>query len=74
MRSHWRLAAVAGLLALALLLGGCGRKTMPVPPQEVEPARTSALRYQLEAQGATILWTAPARTVAGGKLPVGQRL
>jgi uncharacterized protein len=56
------------VLILVLLLPACGRKTMPVPPQDVEPVPVADLRYRLDEQGVTLSWTAPARTVAGSKL------
>lgn len=57
-----------GALLLALVLGGCGFKSMPVPPQEIVPAAITDLRYELDAHGVTLSWTYPAKTVRGDDL------
>ncbi len=56
------------LLALSLLISGCGRKTPPVPPETVLPTVISDLRQHLDEHGVTLTWTAPTRTVQGDKL------
>jgi len=61
------LAGMYTLLA-ALLLGGCGYKTMPVPPQEIVPTAITDLRYELDEKGVTLSWTYPAKTVKGDTL------
>jgi hypothetical protein len=63
-------SAAAGMTALcallvALVLGGCGLKTMPVPPQEIVPAAITDLHYELDEKGVTLTWTYPAKTVRG---------
>ncbi|MHB8809743.1 MAG: fibronectin type III domain-containing protein [Desulfobulbaceae bacterium] len=58
------MTALCALLVL-MLLGGCGLKTMPVPPQEIVPAPITDLRYELDEQGVTLSWTYPAKTVRG---------
>lgn len=55
-------------LFLSTLLGGCGYKTMPVPPQEIVPAAITDLQYELDEKGVTLGWTYPARTVRGDRL------
>ncbi len=62
-----RLVALCGVLLLGAL-GGCGYKTMPVPPQEIVPAPITDLRYELDEKGVTLSWTWPARTVRGDTL------
>jgi uncharacterized protein len=57
------------LASLVLLAAACGRKTLPVPPETVRPAPIADLRSQLDEKGVTLLWTAPARTAGGRKLP-----
>ncbi|MDG4475658.1 fibronectin type III domain-containing protein [Thiovibrio frasassiensis] len=61
------------LLALAAVfaagLGGCGKKTRPVPPDTVMPAPISDLRYQLDEKGVELSWSYPRATVEGDRLP-----
>ncbi|MCF6290708.1 MAG: hypothetical protein L3J03_06920 [Desulfobacterales bacterium] len=56
------------MLALALLLVGCGRKTLPVPPQGLLPAPISDLAYTLDADGVTLTWSYPMRLENGEPL------
>ena len=60
--SVWRLLCV---LLAALLVGGCGYKTMPVPPQEIVPTAITDLRYELDEKGVTLTWTYPAEDREG---------
>jgi hypothetical protein len=60
----------SGLVLAAILLGACGKKTAPLPPQAVMPEVVSDLAYQLDAQGVTLSWTPPRRTVQGESLPL----
>lgn len=65
--------AAAGMTALCallmgLVLGGCGLKTMPVPPQEIVPVAITDLRYELDEKGVTLNWTYPAKTVRGDEV------
>lgn len=53
-------------MLMVMLLGGCGLKTMPVPPQEIVPAAIVDLRYDLDEKGVTLNWTYPTKTVMGG--------
>ncbi|MEW6594481.1 MAG: hypothetical protein AB1413_06375 [Thermodesulfobacteriota bacterium] len=58
------------LLVVAMLaLAGCGKKTRPVPPGDVQPAAISDLAYELDEKGVTLSWSIPIRTVKGGRLP-----
>ncbi|MBU0482076.1 MAG: hypothetical protein KKG47_13340 [Proteobacteria bacterium] len=65
-----RCRTIAWLLILSagLLLGSCGRKTRPVPPQSVVPARITDLRAQADDTGITLSWSWPDRTEQGGRL------
>jgi hypothetical protein len=56
------------LLTTLLLVGGCGKKTPPLPPQSVVPAAISDLRYELDLEGVTLSWNWPRRTEKGGEL------
>jgi len=56
------------LLAVAFLVSGCGKKTLPVPPQTVLPAAIEDLAYLLDEKGVTLTWTVPKNTEAGEKL------
>lgn len=55
------------LLALVLLVG-CGRKTLPVPPQGLLPAPISDLAYTPDADGVTLTWSYPMRLENGEPL------
>jgi uncharacterized protein len=55
-------------LLVLVLLASCGRKTMPVPPQEVVLTPVSDLRFQLDGQEVTLTWTAPGQGVGNSKL------
>lgn len=55
------------LLALALLtlVGGCGFKTLPVPPGAVIPSAINDLTCTLDEKGIELTWTYPAKSVQG---------
>lgn len=52
-----------------LVLGGCGKKTRPVPPDTVLPAKIIDLQYHLDEKGVALSWSYPTRTVTGQRLP-----
>ncbi len=58
-------------LAILPALLGCGRKTMPVPPQGTLPAPITDLAYVLEGGGVTLSWSYPTRMENGEKLSGG---
>lgn len=60
---------VGAFLAGILLVGGCGKKTKPLPPDTVLPAPISDLAYRLDEKGVTVSWTQPTRTVDDKSLP-----
>ncbi len=51
-----------------LLLVGCGKKTMPVPPQTVVPESITDLQYALDQTGVTLTWSFPGRLENGERL------
>ena len=56
------------LFALVLVAGGCGRKTMVVPPQSVVPAPVEDLSFSLTEKGVILNWSFPQQTVHGETL------
>ena len=61
----------AGVLVLAgtlFLVGGCGFKTRPVPPDTVVPKAIEDLRYSVSDTGVTLNWTFPRETIKGTDL------
>ncbi len=61
----------AGLLFLAtsfLLVGGCGYKNQPVPPESVVPQPVEDLRYSVSDKGVTLNWSYPIETIKGTAL------
>ncbi len=68
MRRGWRQSLLLmGLVLLALT--GCGKKTRPVPPGDVQPAAISDLSYELDEKGVTLTWSLPSQTARGRRLP-----
>ncbi len=50
------------------LLGGCGYKTEPVPPDAIVPRAIEDLRYAVSDKGVTLSWTFPKETIKGTDL------
>ena len=48
-----------------LLLGGCGKKTPPVPPESAVPAPVADLSSEVDPLGVTLHWTWPRKTEKG---------
>jgi len=65
-QAFYKLAALLALLIAGL--GGCGYKTMPVPPEEVLPKPITDLRYELNQTGVTLSWSYPVETIKGDRL------
>ena len=63
--AHW---AGITLLAGSLFFGGCGYKTMPVPPESIVPKAIEDLRYSLDEKGVTLTWSYPFQTIKGTDL------
>lgn len=60
-----RQCLATAVLGSLLLLGSCGYKDKPVPPTGLIPRPIVDLSAQLDDQGATLQWSAPAQTVSG---------
>lgn len=60
----------AGALVLvwALFFGGCGYKTLPVPPETIVPKAIEDLRYSVDEKGVTLSWSYPLETIKGTDL------
>jgi len=58
-----------GLLALGLVLTGCGRKAAPQPPVIRVADQTRDLAVYQESVGAVLSWSYPSATTAGAPLP-----
>jgi len=63
-----RLGIVA-LVLLSFLQGGCGRKTLPIPPHEAVPLAIKDLQYRQDENQVGLTWTYPQRTTVGSELP-----
>ncbi len=69
MKISWGTRSVGVLvLAGALFFGGCGYKTLPVPPDSIVPKAIEDLRYSLDQKGVTLTWSYPAQTIQGTDL------
>jgi len=64
----WPSMAFAFLLVGVLFLGGCGYKTLPVPPDSIVPRAIEDLRYSLDEKGVTLTWSYPIATIKGTDL------
>ena len=62
-----RLAALVIIISL-VSVAGCGRKTLPVPPQAVIAEAISDLRSQLDDRAVTLTWTSPRLSVNGARI------
>ncbi len=60
--------AGALLLAGTLFFGGCGYKTLPVPPESIVPKAIEDLRYAVDEKGLTLTWSYPLETIQGTDL------
>ena len=63
------LHAIVLLFCFTAILTSCGRKSRPVPPQAVLPARITDLGYDLTGKGVTLTWSWPRISETGKKLP-----
>ena len=62
---------IAGLFLLAaslFLLGGCGYKNRPIPPENVVPQSIADLRYSVSDKGVRLNWSYPVATIKGTAL------
>ena len=53
------------ILACIILLVGCGRKGMPVPPGTIRPTAVKDLSYRIMPNGVELSWTVPIRNRDG---------
>jgi len=60
--------AIALCCMLLLFFAGCGRKTLPIPPQAAIPVPIADLRHTLDDQGVTLSWTYPSFAESGEKI------
>ena len=60
--------AGALLLVGTLFFGGCGYKTLPVPPETIVPRAIEDLRYSVDEKGVTLSWSYPLQTIKGTDL------
>jgi hypothetical protein len=60
--------AIAFCCILLLFFAGCGRKTLPIPPQAAIPAPIADLSHTLDDQGVTLSWTYPSFAESGEKI------
>ncbi|MEK6201929.1 MAG: hypothetical protein N2A40_05860 [Desulfobulbaceae bacterium] len=56
------------LLVGTLFFGGCGYKTLPVPPETIVPKAIEDLRYSVDEKGVTLSWSYPLETIMGTDL------
>ncbi|MFW8599932.1 fibronectin type III domain-containing protein [Desulfobacterota bacterium M19] len=56
-------------ITAGLALSGCGRKTMPIPPQDAVPTPITDLTARQDGNKIDLNWTIPTRTTAGSTLP-----
>jgi hypothetical protein len=59
-RAHY---AGTFLLVGTLCLGGCGYKTLPVPPENIVPKAIEDLRYSVDEKGIVLTWSYPVETI-----------
>jgi hypothetical protein len=63
-----QLAGALLLTGTLFLVGGCGYKTEPVPPDSIVPKAINDLRYSVSEKGVTLRWTFPKETIRGSDL------
>jgi len=63
-----RIAAPFFLAASLFLMGGCGYKNQPVPPENVVPQSIEDLRYSVSDKGVRLNWSYPVQTIKGTTL------
>jgi uncharacterized protein len=59
-RAHY---AATLLLVGVLFFGGCGYKTLPVPPENIVPKAIEDLRYSVDEKGIVLTWSYPVETI-----------
>jgi len=67
-------AALAGLVVLAVLASGCGKKGDPMPPVRAIPAAVKDLQVHQQGTDFILVFSYPNSTVSGGPLPGVNRI
>lgn len=57
------------IFLVGLSVSSCGRKTLPIPPQDALPQVITDLSFRQDENKIVLNWTAPDHTTAGSKLP-----
>ena len=57
------------LVLCTIFLFGCGRKTLPIPPQDAVPAPIADLVSHQEGNKIVLNWSIPTQTTVGSRLP-----
>ncbi len=65
----YRLLLAVLLMTQLFFIYGCGRKTLPIPPQDAVPVPITDLNAHQDGNKIVLNWTIPKRTTAGSKLP-----
>lgn len=66
-RHPWGLFFLCVVL-IAASLWACGRKTLPIPPQDAIPSAITDLRYHQDENNIVLSWTYPKMTTVGSRL------
>lgn len=69
MKSRYcRIGQIGLFILLIALLCSCGRKTLPIPPQQAIPNPVQDLSYSQDQNKIILSWTYPVTTTVGSKL------
>ena len=58
-----KIAGVSLLVGVLFLIGGCGYKNEPVPPENVVPRSIEDLRYTVNDKEVRLSWAYPVKTI-----------
>ena len=65
-----KIAGVFFLVGVLFLIGGCGYKNEPVPPENVVPRAIEDLSYTVNDKEVRLSWSYPVKTISGTSLSV----